>query len=132
MMRPLSSCSPLGISFIALSMLAVSCTPAAATAIVSVRAFWDARLFGPSAQLTLSCFGGAAAAGAGCTDTESVSAQNIFATLQSYDVTSASGVLVTNNSDTTFVGFGSNVSLRVNFSAFNSGGPQIGASVTDP
>jgi hypothetical protein len=101
-----------GGSFIAFSMLAVSCSPAAATAMVSVDdAGWNTRpwIFDTADGMAplpndgvLTCFGGATSYPGGCSDVRALSAVNPFASVKTYSVISDGGFTIKNNSDITF------------------------------
>ena len=131
-----------GLSLVSLAMLAASYGSAAATAMVSVRAIWDAEPYYYADAdgnvvtfdafpdgITLSCVGGASGLGMGCSDERSVWAQNSSSAIETLSESAVSGVALTNSTQETFPGF---FVFYAVWSAFNPGGPEIGASVMFP
>ncbi|HEY3910602.1 MAG TPA: hypothetical protein VGM07_12020 [Stellaceae bacterium] len=117
-------------------MLALACFFAGAagsawaTPYVDIRAYWfvtpGSGTTIPSG-VTLSCFGGATGLANGCTDSRSIDASVTGPEQLSADA--MSGLTVTNTTDQSFA---PTQPFRVEFSAFNPGGPMVGISIDDP
>jgi len=126
---------------LALSILLVSTSSAWATAMVDVTAVWSFNFTSyfddagnvtgtPPAGLTVTCTGDAQQSSPfSCFDVQSLTASNDAASPIDYGVHSAGGITITNTSNAIIPG---DVVFFLGVSAFNPGGPEIGASVTDP
>ena len=112
-----------------------------ATAMVHVRAEWSAQLYYYSDQSGLysslypatptdvgvSCFGNANDIYRGCGYSLTVDAVSHGGSLETTSSTANGGLYIENNSQQTY-----SFDFITNFSAFNPGGPSIGAQVDDP
>ena len=143
-MRPGNSRALLIYVFGAISTLLVGSGPAAAIATVSVSySGWDiyfdyysdANVGGSTffdtipEGLAFTCTGGASQGGVGCSDERSLEVSSSAAGVHNFSVTANSGFSLTNTTQENFPGY---FVFDTDFSAFNPGGPEIGASVTDP
>ena len=111
-----------------------------ATAMVDVRGYWDAGLYGYTDPSTGDQIGGNPALPSGitltcqnylgpemCTGSTHILASNDSAAIEDFSAGLISGFTVTNSTDTAY-----HMTFFTDFSSFNPGGPAIGASVTDP
>jgi hypothetical protein len=127
---PLGLRAVFGRSFGALSILAVCCGPAAATAMVSVYfSGWNANFQFYYVDGNVGALPEGIALDGVFGDSRSLVATNSSAAVEDFSVTADSGFTLTNTTQETFPGF---FVVDVNFSAFNPGGSEIGASVTNP
>ena len=89
------------------------------------------------AGITISCFGDANSSRSGelfqvspvCQDHLILNASDNTGILEIFNLSSAGGFQITNTTDVSIPGF---LLLETDFTSFNAGGPQIGASVTYP
>src|SRR5258708_5492911 len=129
---------------LAIALLAASSSfqaPAHATAFAGVyNAFWSAQLFyytedggtrlSVPADVGITCLGGSALFGAaGCTDHAALSLTNNSSADIIESIFRNTGLSITNNSGVDLPGL---FVFRTDFSAFDHGGGEIGASVDDP
>ncbi|HEY2009020.1 MAG TPA: PEP-CTERM sorting domain-containing protein [Rhizomicrobium sp.] len=104
---------------------------ASANAMVDVRADWNVALQGilPNG-ISISCIGAAGGVQNQCGAGLSLFVSNDSASLETFHVSSTGGLAITNTSDLGYSGV--TLLFRTDFSAFNPGGPDIGASITYP
>lgn len=121
--------------------MSVTVTGAAhATAMVNVRGYWDAGLWGYTDPSTGEQIGGNPRLPNGftltcqnyagpemCMGSAQILASNDSAVVEDFSTVQSSGFTITNTTDTAYDMF-----FFTDFSSFNPGGPAIGASVTNP